>query len=458
MAKAFTLEPRKVPPVETKHRTICTPIPVPESIPIFEALRKGEPQSMQGQPLILWDHAQGMYVHDRFGNRWLDFSSGVLVASAGHARQEIVDAVVKTAQAPMLHSYCFANEPRVKLIAKLTELAPAGLKTCMLLTTGSEAIECALKLAFTWARKIDPQKNVIVSFQGDFHGRTLGSQLAGGIPGLKGWIPNDQSLYVNAPWPGDMRVKDKSFAGFEKALADRKIDPQRVAAVLFETYQGGNVGFMPLDYASQLKAWANKHGALVIADEVQAGFGRTGKRFGFEHYKFTPDLAVFGKGISSSLPLSAVLGRTDVMNLYGPNEMTSTHTGNPICCAAALANLDLIVGEQLAERAAELEPVMMAEIEKLKTKYPQHIGAVQGRGLVSAIQCVKPGTDLEPHADLAWEVVRGCVESGLMLFAPVGFGGSSVKISPPLICTKEQLLEGLGVIAAQFELALKKKD
>lgn len=457
MAKAFTLEPRKVPAVKTAHRTICTPIPVPESIPIFEQLRKGEPQSMQGQPLILWDRAQGMYVHDRFGNRWLDFSSGVLVASAGHARKEIVDAVVKTAQTPMLHSYCFANEPRTKLIAKLVELAPATMKTCMLLTTGSEAIECALKLAITWGRKIANDKNVIVSFAGDFHGRTLGSQLAGGIPGLKSWIPNDQSLYVNAPWPGDMRVKDKSFGAFEKALADKKIDPKRVAAVIFETYQGGNVGFMPLEYAKQLKAWADKCGALIIADEVQAGFGRTGKRFGFEHYQFTPDLAVFGKGVSSSLPLSAVLGRPDVMNLYGPNEMTSTHTGNPICCAAALANLELIVKERMAEHAAELEPVMMAELEKLKARYPKNIGAVGGKGLVSAIQCVKPGTDLEPDSDLAWEVVRGCIESGLMLFAPVGFAGASVKISPPLICTKEQLLEGLSVVAAEFDKALKGK-
>lgn len=456
MAKAFTMEPRKVPAVNTPNRKIVTAIPVPESAPIFEQLRKGEPQSMQGQPMILWERAQGVHIHDRWGNQWLDFSSGVLVASAGHARKEIVDAVVKTAQAPMLHSYCFANEQRMALIAKMVELAPASMKTCMLLTTGSEAIECALKLAITWGRKIDPAKAVIVSFAGDFHGRTLGSQLAGGIPALKTWIPNDQSLYVNAPWPADMRVKDKSFAGFEKALADKKIDPKKVAAVIFETYQGGNAGFMPPEYAKALKAWADKNGALIIADEVQAGFGRTGKRFGFEHYGFTPDLAVFGKGISSSLPLSAVLGRPDVMNLYGPNEMTSTHTGNPICCAAALANLNLIVKEKLAERAAEFEPIMMAELEKIKAKHPKHVGAVQGKGLVSTIQCVKPGTDLEPNGDLAWEVVRGCVEAGVMLFAPVGFGGGSVKISPPLIITKEQLMEGLNVIAAEMDKAVGK--
>ena len=180
-------------------------------------------------------------------------------------------------------------------------------------------------------------------------------------------------------------------------------------------------------------------------DEVQAGFGRCGKQWGFEHYRIVPDLFCLGKGISSSLPISAVIGRDEVMNLYGPNEMTSTHSGNPVCCAAALANIEAILKEKLVANAAKVGKVMHDELNKIMKEFPDIIGACHGKGLVAGLHIVKPGGK-EPDGDLAWEIVYKCFRKGLLMFAPVGFGSATVKIAPPLCITKEAVKEGCSVI------------
>jgi len=445
-SKVFPLEPRKVDKIETKFRRIVTDIPVPESLPILQTLRTYEPQCMDGQPPILWDRADGFTISDRWGNQWLDFSSGVLITNAGHGRKKVIDAIVHQAQKGVLTTYCFPNEARAKLVKKLVELAPKGLDKCFLLSTGSEADECAIKLGRTLGAKLGgDKKNVIVSFDRAFHGRTLGSQQAGGIPDLKTWIKNLDPGFVQVPFPDGYRTKDVSFDLFEKTLAQRGVDPKNVCGVITETYQGGGADFGPPEYFKKLRAWCDKNQALLIFDEVQSGFGRCGTMWGFEYYGVIPDLFTCGKGISSSLPISAVIGKSNIMNLYGPGSMTSTHTGNPVCCAAALASVETILEEKLVENSARVGQVMHEALAKLVKKFPDRIGACHGRGLVAGMQMVKPGTET-PDTDLAWNIVRICMEKGLLFFAPVGVGGGTVKIAPPLCITAEAVLEGIAVL------------
>ena len=160
------------------------------------------------------------------------------------------------------------------------------------------------------------------------------------------------------PFPDGYRTPDTSFGLFERSLRENSIEPQNVAGVILETYQGGSAAFAPSAYMRDLRSWSNGHKALLVCDEVQAGFGRTGTLWGFEHYGIVPDLALFGKGISSSLPLAAVAGRPDVMDSQPAGSMTSTHTGNPVCCAAALASIDLVLRENLAENSRRVGGVL----------------------------------------------------------------------------------------------------
>jgi 4-aminobutyrate aminotransferase-like enzyme len=453
MPREFALKPRPVPAVDTPFRRIVTPFPVPESIPVLEALYAAEPLAMRGQPPVVWDRAEGFQVYDRWGNQWLDWSSGVLVANAGHGRREIVEAIQRQAESRLLTNYCFPSEIRAQLVTRLAGLMPAPMKKIFLLTTGSEAVECAIKLCRAYGVKTGGrQKNVIVSFEKAFHGRTLGSQQAGGIPALKEWIVNHDPGFVQVPFPDGFRTRDTSFKFFLRSLREAGVDPPQVAGVILETYQGGSASFAPAEYMRQLRAWCTGQRAMLVCDEVQAGFGRTGALWGFEHYGITPDLTTWGKGVTSSMPLAFVAGRPDVMDLFPPGSMTSTHTGNPICCAAALASIDLVLNENLTENARVMGERLHAHLNDLKRRHPQ-VGCVDGKGLVAGVACVRPGS-LEPDGDLAFEVVRRCVEKGLLLFSPVGFGGATVKISPPLTITAEAIDESCGVLAESFAEAL----
>ncbi|HUE05725.1 MAG TPA: aminotransferase class III-fold pyridoxal phosphate-dependent enzyme [Bryobacteraceae bacterium] len=445
--------PRAVARVETAFRRIVTDLPVPESLPILERLHAYEPVAMRGQPPVVWDRAEGFQVFDAWGNQWIDWSAGVLIANAGHGRQEIVDAIASQANARLLTNYCFPSEIRARLVEKLVSILPAPLKKVFLLTTGSETVETAIKLCRTHGVKSGGRsKNVIVSFDQAFHGRTLGAQQAGGIPALKEWIVNFDAGFMQVPFPDGYRTPDTSFALFERSLRDHAIEPQNVAGVMLETYQGGSAAFAPAAYMRDLRSWCSGHKALLVCDEVQAGFGRTGTLWGFEHYGIVPDLALFGKGISSSLPLAAVAGRPDVMDLQPAGSMTSTHTGNPVCCAAALASIDLVLRENLAENSRRVGALLHQNLCTLAARTPQ-IGRVDGKGLVAGIACVIPGTK-EPDAALAWDVVRRAVEKGVLMFAPVGHGGATIKICPPLVITEAAILDSMAGFEEAFAEAL----
>jgi len=438
----YPAQPQPTPRVETALRRIVTQLPVPESLDILSRLERIEPVAMKGQPPIVWDRAEGYQVYDAWGNCWIDWSSGVLITNAGHAHPRVREAIHAEVDRKLLTTYCFANDSRLALLERLQGLLPAPLEKIFLLTTGSETVECAIKLCRTHGVKVGgPEKNVIVSFSNAFHGRTLGSQQAGGIPALKEWIVNYDPGFVQLPFPDGYRQKDTSFDGFEQGLREEGVDPSQVAGVILETYQGGDAAFAPVEYMQSLRRWCDEHQALLVCDEVQAGFGRTGKLWGFEHYSIVPDLTTWGKGISSSLPIAAVVGRKDVMDLHAPGSMTSTHSGNPVCCAAALASLEVILDEGLVENAARVGAQMHERLQALAAEQ-ESIAAVMGKGLVAGVAMVDPETG-EPDAELAADIVWRSLKKGVLMFSPVGKAGGTVKISPPLCLTAEAADESL---------------
>ena len=453
MSRQFNLTPRDVPRIDTAFRKIVTPFPPPEAVPILETLRRFEPLAMQGQPPVIWDRAEGFQVSDRWGNKWIDWSSGVLVANAGHGRTEIADAIARQAAAHLLTNFCFPSEIRARLVEKLSSLLPDPLRKIFLLTTGSETVECAIKLCRSWGLKNGGRlKHVVVSYQNAFHGRTLGSQQAGGIPQLKEWIVNLDPGFIQIPFPDGWRTRDISFEGFEEALRERRIEPANVAGVIMETYQGGSAAFAPPEYMKSLSRWCTGHKALLVLDEVQAGFGRCGTFWGWEHYGVVPDVACFGKGIASSLPLAAVAARADVADLLAPNSMTSTHAGNPVCCAAALASIDLLLKEDLAGNSRRMGAILHSELNALRQRQPR-IGRIEGKGLVAGVACIRQG-NTEPDGDLAWRVVERTVEKGVLMFTPVGYGGGTLKICPPLVITENALRESLEAFGEAFAESL----
>jgi 4-aminobutyrate aminotransferase-like enzyme len=457
MGDAYPIQPVEVETVETTHRVIKTAIPHPETTAMLEKLRAVEPLCMEGQPPIVWDHAEKASIYDAYGNKWIDFSSGVLITNAGHGREEMVQAIVDQAQRPLLTSYCFPTMARYQLSVALQGVAPRPNDKVMLLSTGSEATEMCIKLAREKARRDGKKDAVFVTFRNAFHGRTLGSQRAGGIPSLKEWIGYDDTHFANVPFPdGGVRCKadENDFAAFEKSLADQGIAPERVAGVMTETYQGGNSSFAPPEYMQKLRRWCDQYGAVLAMDEVQAGFGRTGKFWGFEHYDIVPDLIACGKGISGGLPLSAVIGRKELLDMFGPGSMTSTHSGNVICAASALASLKLIQKEKLVQRSAMVGAMMQEGLSAIKSRFSEVILAHHGKGLVASLHCVKPGTT-EPDDKLAWSVVGKAVQRGVMMFGPVGYGGACVKICPPLCIEETAVREGLEVLEECFESVLE---
>jgi 4-aminobutyrate aminotransferase-like enzyme len=451
----YDLTPVEVAKVETKYRRITTKLPVPESLPIFESLGQSEPRSMMGQPPIVWDKAEDFIVSDPWGNRWIDWSSGVLITNAGHGRKEIRAALREVIDQGLLASYVFVHERRARLAQMLRELSPDPQKyRVFLMSTGSEATENCIKLSKTYGRqKYGPYRKYFISFDYAFHGRTMGAQLAGGVEKQKQWMVDRDASFVHVPFPDGYKNEDTSFDLFLKTLREQGVPPWHVAGVMTETYQGGGPDFLPVDYAQKLEAFCRELDIVMCYDEVQAGFGRTGKMFGYEHYGVRPDLIACGKGISSSLPISAVIGREDIMGLYSPGSMTTTHSGSPLPVAAAIANLEIIQKEGLVERAACLGEILLPELRRIQQKHPQVLGCVQGKGLVAGIQVVKRGTKT-PDPELALKINIACLQKGLLMFAPVGAEGECLKIAPPLTIPEDALRESIQVLEEALDEVL----
>lgn len=458
---AFSLEPVDVPRVETRHRRIVTPIPAPESIPILRELDHCEPGSLHHELPLVWDRAEGYQVFDAYGNCWVDFTSGICVANAGHAHPKIRRAVAQQLDRRLLHSYAFPSQIRAQLVRKLIEISPPSLEKAFLLSTGAEATECTLKLTRMYGHRLAPEKIAIVSFDGAFHGRTLGAQMMGGNPTAKEWIVHlDPDIY-QIPFPFCQRCpwgkEDWGQCGewcFQKGLEQlgkQGVELNRIAGFMVESYQAWGAMFYPDDYIQALCVWADTHQALVTFDEVQSGFGRTGRLFALQHYGVEPDLVCYGKGISSSLPLSAVLGRAEILDIA--TDLSTTHSGNPVCCAAALANIEVIEEEKLVEKANKTGAILRAHLNKIQQHHPARVYCILGRGLLYAIHLVHPVTK-EPDVELTDCILEKAMQKGLLL---VRTGRGTLKIGPPLSIPEEAVIEGTAVLQEAIDEVLKEK-
>lgn len=448
---------KKQQKIKTKYRSVMHSVQSPVSDEIISTLAQYEPRSMAGSGPVVWDRAEGFQVFDISGNCWIDFSSAIILANAGHAHEKICQAIKDQIDRKLLHNYCFPSEIRARLVRRLAELPPDYLDKVFLLTTGSEAVECAIKLTRMHGRSIQPEKIGIVSFSSSFHGRTLGSQMISGFPDQREWIVNlDPDMHqipfpfcFQCPWGKSSynRCGNECFHKGMVQLRDSGIGPDRIAGFITETFQGPTVAFMPVDYVQEMRRWADEHLALVTFDEIQAGFGRTGRMFGFEHYEIEPDMICCGKGITGSLPLSAVIGRAAILDLPEHGHMSSSHTGNPLCCAAALANIDVIESEDFVNRAATLGTILSKYLNNLQKKYPQHIGGFSGKGLAYAVYMVKPGTR-NLDVELGNRVTDTAIQLGLFMLKT---GRGSLKIVPPLCIPEGALIEGVSVISEAIE-------
>ncbi len=441
------LTPVETQPVHTRFRRICTPIPAPESIEEIQRLRSLEPQSMAGMPPVLWDSAEGFLVRDPYGNQWIDLSSGIVVANVGHAHPDILAAIRGQLDARMIFSYAFSTKIRRQLLERLVGLAPAGLNRAILFSSGTEATECAMSLMRKHGLSIAANKVGILSIESSYHGRTLSAKLASGAPGLVDGISRDSVFHRQLPLPGGPRS-----VGFEEDLAADAIDPQKIAGIILESIPGWTTTLYPRPYIERLMRWAADNRVLVTADEIQSGIGRTGRMFAFEHYGITPDLITCGKGLSSSLPLSAVIGRQEIVDLAAPGEMSSTFGGNPVCAAAALASLDVVERERLVERSAGLGAELGEALGDLANRHRPYVRMHNGRGLFYSVHLENPRSG-EPLSKQADGIVTHCLRRGVLMFLT---GRGFFKIVPPLTIDREALFESIEVIGCAMDEVLKR--
>lgn len=440
----FSLQPIPVPPVETKHRRIVTAIPAPGTEEVMRRIARYECSDAIDQPPLIWDRAQGHKIYDPWGNVWIDFSSTIFVTNCGHAHPHIV-AALKAQADKLLHAYNYPTIVRADYCEKLIGFTPDYLEKVSLFSTGTEASERAIKLSRLYGKKFEPSRKIIVGWDGNFHGKTMGAQMAGGYHNQKDWIGYQDPNMVHLPFPYPWVLEEKNISGhdlFAEHILDlerKGVDLSAIVAFVAESYQGWGGVFYPADYIQALREWAHQRDALLVFDEIQAGFGRTGTLFAYEHYGVEADLVICGKGISGSLPLSAVLGRADIIDL--DPVYTSTHGGHPMSCVAGLANIEVFERECLIAEAKRKESIVQEEIERWKTQAPGRIGRVLGRGLLWGVFLIDPATGvLDPV--FCDRVVERCMQMGVF---HIRTGRGTLKLGPPLSIPDDALIEGLRV-------------
>lgn len=437
----FRLEPKKVPTVETKHRRIKTAIPAPGTKEIMERIAKCESSNAMDQLPVIWDHAKGHQVFDPWGNIWIDYSSTIFVANCGHAHPHLV-AAIKAETEKLCHAYTYPTEIRARYLEKLIAFTPDYLNKASLFSTGTEASERAIKIARHYGMKSDPARRVIIGWDGNFHGKTMGAQMAGGYHQQKEWIGYHDPNMAHMPFPYPWVMESSNLSGeamLEKhldGLRAKGVEIDKIVAFLIESYQGWGGIFYPVEYIQALRKWTRERDILLIFDEIQAGFGRTGKLFAYEHYGVEADLVTCGKGVSGSVPLSLVLGRGELIDL--DPAYTSSHGGHPIACAAGLANIEIFEMENLVAESARKGALVQAEIETWRQRMPHRIGRVLGSGLLWGIFLTDAKGELD--ADFCQRVVERCLEKGVF---HISTGRGTLKLGPPLNIPDDALVEGL---------------
>ena len=382
---------------------------------------KYEPSNICEMP-IKWKEAKNFYVFDDSGNRWIDMTSGIFVTNAGHSNPYINDAMKEQIDSNLIFAYQYNTDIRNKFIEKLLEISPSHFNKVTLLNSGSEATDAAYRLIKLWGKK--NKRKYIVVFTGNYHGRVLGSDLIGGTSTSTDWsnIKDSEIWFLPFPKKGE-KLKLKDLPPLNK-----------IASFFLETYQGWGAWMYPKEYIDEIYKICQENKILFCFDEVQSGFYRMGELYGYMTYgDYKPDIVTLGKGLTSSLPLSAVLSTKEIIDVDSSANLSSTHAGNAVCCAAGLANLEYLTDDLFQTNLKKKVKLF----EKLNKELEQEEGVevVNVKGMVSAI-IVKDG-------DMGNYVAENCVKNGVLT---VWTKRESIKLGPPLTISESAIRESMGVI------------
>jgi 4-aminobutyrate aminotransferase-like enzyme len=422
---------------------IKTKIPTPKTANIINSLKKNEPRSMHGQLPIIWSKAYGHNVYDIANNKFIDFTSTIFVANIGHSNPRLKSYLKKTINSNLIHTYAYPNLKRKEYLIKLLKFAKNKFDKAFLLSSGTEATEAAIKLMKLNGIKNKKKKLGIINFEGNWHGRTMGAQMVSGNKDQKNWIgikdSNVHSLPFPYPWIKDLKNPEKFLIKSLKKLSQKISLKNEVCGIMIETFQGWGAIFYPEIYIQKLVKICKKNKILVCFDEMQSGFGRTGKHFGFEHYNVVPDLICCGKGMGGGLPLSGVLGNSEILDLPKPGDMSSTNSANPLSCSAGLAVIDEIYNKKIISKMINKEKILFKILNEIKIENKKYIKIISGKGLIAAI-IFELTKDIEKKLK---RICMNCMTEGLLV---VYTGRESIKIGPPLVISNDALKKGLLIL------------
>jgi 4-aminobutyrate aminotransferase len=392
------------------------------------------------------DRASNSEIWDVENRRFIDFASGIAVLNTGHRHPKLMQAIEQqmgkfTHTAYQIVPY----ESYVELAERINAITPGThAKKTAFFSTGAEAVENAIKIA-----RAATGRSAVIAFNGAFHGRTMmGMALTGKVVPYKvGFGPFPTEVY-HAPFPIDVHgVRTEDSLAALQSLFKADVDPNRVAAIILEPVQGeGGFYPAPLEFMRALRSLCDQHGILLIADEIQTGFARTGKMFAMEHYDVIPDLMTMAKSLAGGMPLSAVCGRAEVMDAPAPGGLGGTYAGNPLAVASALAVLEVIKEERLVERAEVLGQRLKHRLAELRQSVVPQIADVRGFGAMVAVEFMKPGTR-EPDAEFTKWVQARALEKGLLLLS-CGVHGNVIRFLFPLTISDALMEEALTILEA----------
>jgi 4-aminobutyrate aminotransferase / (S)-3-amino-2-methylpropionate transaminase / 5-aminovalerate transaminase len=433
----------------TRSIELRTGIPGPRSREILERLTRVVASPLAVNLPIVAEEARGALLTDVDGNTFVDFTGGVGVLNVGHSHPHVVAAIAEQA-ARFTHTdfTIVPYEVYVELSERLLAVAPfSGRAKAAFFNSGAEAVENAVKIA-----RLATGRPGVIAFTGAFHGRTLMAvSLTSKVePYKRGLGPFAPEVY-RAPFPNAYRGPDAATALAElEEMFATQVAPEQVAAIVFEPQQGEG-GFLPAtpEFVEGLRRIADEHGIVLVADEVQTGFARTGRMFAMEHFGVEPDLLTVAKSIAGGLPLSGVLGKAAIMDAPHVGAIGGTYVGNPVAQAAAIAVLDVIEQEGLVDRAEAVGETIRARMHAWQERWPR-IGDVRGLGAMLAIELVDDPATKEPAPELASAVVEEAAQQGLLLLK-AGVHGNCIRVLCPLVISDAELHEALAVWEAALE-------
>ena len=439
--------------INTKNITITTSIPAPGTKQLMNKLNKVESRSMHGQLPIAWSKAKNFNIYDIAGNKFIDFTSTIFVANVGHSNDRVKKYINRSLKSNFIHSYAYINKIRAEYIDKLVKFCGKGFQKAFLMSAGTEATEAAFKLMRMYGQKKKKRKLGIVCFDGNWHGRTMAAQMMSGNINQKKWIGFHDKDIHHIPFPYPWLIKngnEEEFLNLSIRNLKKKLDLNKdVCGFMLETFQGWGALFYPKKYVKLLSKICKQNEILLTFDEMQSGFGRTGKNFGFQHYGIIPDLICCGKGMGGGVALSGVVGKKNIMDLPEVGNMSSTNSANPLVCSAGLAVLEEIQDKKLTDKAKINGQLMHKKLLAIKKKHP-NLFNVYGKGLIAAIIFNKSQKNINKKLKL---LVEKCMKDGLLL---VYTGRESVKIGPPLTITKSAIIEGTQIIEKNINLIFNK--